>query len=156
MDKATDVTRIFYYLNDQDIPYLTKLNIPPNQVTLGDFKKSLKINTKIGFKYFFKSYDEEVGIVKEEIINDSSKLPLVKGKVYVWLVPSADGSNLNDDSNDSQSKRLSSMNQNKYFNRNCNGTNCDTSDCETTETESVISNKRGDFYSLRYFKFFNF
>ena len=150
MDRNPDATRIVYYLNDHETPYLTKLNIAPNEITLADFKNNLEINAKFGFKFFFKSHDEEVGIVKEEITEDNAKLPLFKGRVVAWLVPS-DGTNLSDRSN-SQSNGLCSSSSNlmgagsKFTNRNCRNLSCDTSDCETTETESVISQKRGNVH----------
>ena len=147
-NRNPDATRIVYFLNDQDTPYLTKLNIAPTEITLADFKNNLEINAKSGFKFFFKSHDEEVGIVKEEITEDNAKLPLFKGRVVAWLVPS-DGTNLSDRST-SQSNGLCSSSSNlmnqatKFANRNCRNLSCDTSDCETTETESMISNKRGN------------
>ena len=148
MDKNLgDATRIVYFLNDQDTPYLTKLNIPSSEVTLADFKNNLEINAKCGFKFFFKSFDDEVGIVKEEIIEDNAKLPLFKGRVVAWLVPSSDGTNLSERSHSNAlASSNSQINQNNKYtnsNRNCRNLSCDTSDCDTTETESIISNKRG-------------
>ena len=141
-------TRIVYTLNDQDTPYLTKMNIAPNEITLGHFKRNLGINGE--FKFFFKAHEEDVGIVREQITEDNAKLPLYKGRVVAWLV-ALDGTNLSDRSN-SQSNGLRSSNSNlmgqasggKYTNRNYRNLSCDTSDCETTETESVISQKRGN------------
>ena len=147
MDKHTDVTRVVYYLNDQETPYLTKISIPSTEIRLADFKNSLEINTKTGFKFFFKSQDAEVGIVKEEIIEENAKLPLFKGRVVAWLVPS-DATNLSDRSNSHSNGLCSSssnlINQtNKYSNTNGRNRSYDTSDCDTTETESMMGNKRG-------------
>ncbi|XP_065889506.1 segment polarity protein dishevelled homolog DVL-3-like isoform X2 [Dysidea avara] len=76
-------TKVIYYIDDEETPYLMKIPVPSSKVTLGDFKAQVK---KPNHKYFFKSMDEDVGIVKEEITEDSSSLPLVNGRVVSWLV----------------------------------------------------------------------
>ena len=51
-------TRIIYYLEEEDTPYLVKLNISPDEITLRDFKDAL---TTRNYKFFFKLMDEVVG-----------------------------------------------------------------------------------------------
>ena len=51
-------------------------------VNLGDLKKVLN---KPQYKYFFKSKDDDFGVVKEEIIGDATPLPLYNGRVVCWL-----------------------------------------------------------------------
>jgi segment polarity protein dishevelled len=51
-------TKIIYHLDEQDTPYLVKLNIPPSKVTLKDFKNALN---RQNYKYFFKSMDDDFG-----------------------------------------------------------------------------------------------
>ena len=51
-------TKIIYYLEEQDTPYLVKLNISPDKVTLKDFKNALN---RQNYKYFFKSMDDDFG-----------------------------------------------------------------------------------------------
>ena len=59
-------------------------------MTLGDFKSVLpQIYQK--FKFFFKSNDDDFGVVKEEIMEDSAILPLYNGRIVSWLV-AAEGS----------------------------------------------------------------
>lgn len=51
-------TRVIYHLEDQDTPYLIRISVPPQRVTLADFK--LAIN-KPNFRFFFKSVDDDFG-----------------------------------------------------------------------------------------------
>uniref|UniRef100_A0A3P8ZL78 Dishevelled segment polarity protein 3b n=1 Tax=Esox lucius TaxID=8010 RepID=A0A3P8ZL78_ESOLU len=81
-------TKIIYHLDDQETPYLVKLPIAAEMVTLADFKNVLN---KPNYKFFFKSMDDDFGVVKEEISDDNAKLPCFNGRVVSWLV-SADGS----------------------------------------------------------------
>uniref|UniRef100_A0AAZ3PEA3 Uncharacterized protein n=1 Tax=Oncorhynchus tshawytscha TaxID=74940 RepID=A0AAZ3PEA3_ONCTS len=81
-------TKIIYHLDDQETPYLVKLPIAADRVTLADFKNALN---KPNYTFFFKSMDDDFGVVKEEISDDNAKLPCFNGRVVSWLV-SADGS----------------------------------------------------------------
>ncbi|XP_057204388.1 segment polarity protein dishevelled homolog DVL-3 isoform X2 [Triplophysa rosa] len=85
-------TKIIYHLDEQETPYLIKLAIPAENVTLADFKNVLN---KPNYKFFFKSMDDDFGVVKEEISDDNAKLPCFNGRVVSWLV-SADGSHGSD------------------------------------------------------------
>ncbi|XP_066541360.1 segment polarity protein dishevelled homolog DVL-3 [Hoplias malabaricus] len=85
-------TKIIYHLDDQETPYLVKLPIPAERVTLADFKHVLN---KPNYKFYFKSMDDDFGVVKEEISDDNAKLPCFNGRVVSWLV-SADGSHGSD------------------------------------------------------------
>lgn len=51
-------TKIIYYIDDEDTPYLIKLPIPADRVTLGDFKNALN---RPNYKFFFKSVDDDFG-----------------------------------------------------------------------------------------------
>uniref|UniRef100_A0A8D0AGJ8 Dishevelled segment polarity protein 3a n=1 Tax=Sander lucioperca TaxID=283035 RepID=A0A8D0AGJ8_SANLU len=75
-------TKIIYHLDDQETPYLVKLSVPADKVTLADFKNVLK---KPNYKYFFKSMDDDFGVVKEEISDDNAKLPCFNGRVVSWV-----------------------------------------------------------------------
>ncbi|KAJ8368109.1 hypothetical protein SKAU_G00081370 [Synaphobranchus kaupii] len=74
-------TKIIYHLNDQETPYLVKLPIAADRVTLADFKNVLN---KPNYKFFFKSMDDDFGVVKEEISDDDAKLPCFNGRVVSW------------------------------------------------------------------------
>uniref|UniRef100_A0A8C7LGD5 Dishevelled segment polarity protein 3a n=1 Tax=Oncorhynchus kisutch TaxID=8019 RepID=A0A8C7LGD5_ONCKI len=74
-------TKVIYHLDDQETPYLVKLAVPADRVTLADFKNVLK---KPNYKFFFKSMDDDFGVVKEEISDDNAKLPCFNGRVVSW------------------------------------------------------------------------
>ena len=77
--------KIFYYIDDQDPPYLTKL-ILTDKPRLKDFKNALDRNcTK--YKFFFATNDPSIGKVKEEIINDEQTLPFdTPDRILAYLV----------------------------------------------------------------------
>uniref|UniRef100_A0A674DYN7 Dishevelled segment polarity protein 3a n=1 Tax=Salmo trutta TaxID=8032 RepID=A0A674DYN7_SALTR len=78
-------TKVIYHLDDQETPYLVKLAVPADRVTLADFKNVLK---KPNYKFFFKSMDDDFGVVKEEISDDNAKLPCFNGRVVSWVTVS--------------------------------------------------------------------
>lgn len=100
-------TKIIYHIDDEETPYLVKLSISPERVTLADFKNVLN---RPNFKYFFKSMDDDFGyvfarklarqrqfneinflyffvdsVVKEEIVDDDAHLPCFNGRVVSWV-----------------------------------------------------------------------
>ncbi|XP_028966374.1 segment polarity protein dishevelled [Galendromus occidentalis] len=85
-------TKIYYYIDDEETPYLVKVPVPLAQVTLQDFKSALQ---RTNYKFFFKSLDADFGVVKEEIVEDAALLPAFRGRVVSWLV-TTDGSNASD------------------------------------------------------------
>ncbi|XP_060850381.1 segment polarity protein dishevelled homolog DVL-3 [Rhopalosiphum padi] len=85
-------TKVIYHIDDEDTPYLVKLPIAADKVTLADFKNVLN---RPNYKFFFKSMDDDFGVVKEEIVEDDSPLPCFNGRVVSWLV-AAEGSNISD------------------------------------------------------------
>lgn len=85
---------MIYYIDDEQTPYLVKIPLSSSQVTLRDFKTVLN-KQSCNYKYFFKSVDADFGVVKEEIVDESTVLPVFNGRVISWLV-TADGSNQSD------------------------------------------------------------
>ncbi|XP_018614198.2 segment polarity protein dishevelled homolog DVL-1-like isoform X1 [Scleropages formosus] len=79
-------TKIIYHIDEEETPYLVKLSIPPEKVTLADFKNVLNNRPVNSYKFFFKSMDQDFGVVKEEISDDNAKLPCFNGRVVSWLV----------------------------------------------------------------------
>ena len=76
---------VFYHMDDERTPY--KVMVTPgsgqgSRVTLGDLKK---VVNRPNYKYFFQSKDPEFGPVKEELVTDSSPLPMSNGRVVCWL-----------------------------------------------------------------------
>uniref|UniRef100_A0A673XD47 Dishevelled segment polarity protein 2 n=1 Tax=Salmo trutta TaxID=8032 RepID=A0A673XD47_SALTR len=78
-------TKIIYHIDEEETPYLVKIPIPSEDITLLDFKHVLN---KPNYKFFFKSMDQDFGVVKEEISDDAAKLPCFNGRVVSWLVSS--------------------------------------------------------------------
>ncbi|KAI1903313.1 hypothetical protein AGOR_G00025920 [Albula goreensis] len=78
-------TKIIYHIDEEETPYLVKIPISAEQITLLDFKQVLN---KPNYKFFFKSMDQDFGVVKEEISDDAAKLPCFNGRVVSWLVSS--------------------------------------------------------------------
>ena len=85
---------MIYHIDDEDTPYLVKLPVAPDKVTLGDFKNVLN---RPNYKFFFKSMDDDFGVVKEEIIEDEGPLPCFNGRVVSWLVSADSGTVVSDD-----------------------------------------------------------
>ncbi|KAJ0064394.1 hypothetical protein NL108_006408, partial [Boleophthalmus pectinirostris] len=95
-------TKIIYHIDEEETPYLVKLSVAPEKVTLADFKNVLNNRPVNSYKFFFKSMDQEVSshlpyyliislVVKEEISDDNAKLPCFNGRVVSW-VSEMDGS----------------------------------------------------------------
>lgn len=76
-------TLVYYYREDEDKPYKTRIPVAPESVTLRDLKTTLKLRSQC--KFFFKSEDKDFGLVKEEIVDDDSNLPLFNGHVVCYL-----------------------------------------------------------------------
>jgi len=53
-----DETKVLYHVNDEETPYLVKLPISPETVSLADLKNALG---RPNYKYFFKSMDDDFG-----------------------------------------------------------------------------------------------
>ncbi|EEB19446.1 dishevelled, putative [Pediculus humanus corporis] len=118
-------TKIIYHIDEEETPYLVKLSIAPDKVTLSDFKNVLN---RPNYKFFFKSMDDDFGVVKEEIVDENAHLPCFNGRVVSWLV-SAEGSNISDGGT---SQCTDTGDLNKQNSRD-NGL--------ITETESIISSR---------------
>uniref|UniRef100_A0A2K5HI40 Dishevelled segment polarity protein 1 n=1 Tax=Colobus angolensis palliatus TaxID=336983 RepID=A0A2K5HI40_COLAP len=80
-------TKIIYHMDEEETPYLVKLPVAPERVTLADFKNVLSNRPVHAYKFFFKSMDQDFGVVKEEIFDDNAKLPCFNGRVVSWVSP---------------------------------------------------------------------
>ena len=78
-------TTVTYYIDDEEAPFQGKISKNPSNVTLADFKKIISQKYH-RHKFFFKNKDDEFGIVKQEITDDSTLLPLFDGRIVSWLV----------------------------------------------------------------------
>ncbi|KAF4530021.1 hypothetical protein B566_EDAN009197 [Ephemera danica] len=153
-------TKIIYHIDDEETPYLVKLAISPDRVTLADFKNVLN---RPSFKFFFKSMDDDFGVVKEEIVDDDAPLPCFNGRVVSWLV-SAEGSSVSDRSDGASQCTDSAAHCDTKHERSPIDIVVDTQppgfrlppnpaviktrtmeDSTCTETESIISSRPGKF-----------
>lgn len=139
-------TKVIYHIDDEETPYLVKLSIAPERVTLSDFKNVLN---RPNYKYFFKSMDDDFGVVKEEIIDDDAHLPCFNGRVVSWLV-SADGSNVSDGTSQctesaghSDGKTTQDRSAEMQISNQTHTVRTNTDDLTCTETESIISSRPG-------------
>lgn len=57
--RMAEETKIIYYIDDESTPYLIKVPLAPEKVTLGELKNVLQ--NKTCYKYFFKSEDHDFG-----------------------------------------------------------------------------------------------
>ncbi|CAH0599456.1 unnamed protein product [Chrysodeixis includens] len=135
-------TKVIYYIDDEETPYLVKIPISPEKVTLLDFKNQLN---RPNYKFFFKSMDDDFGVVKEEIVDDNAHLPCFNGRVVSWLV-SAEGSNPSDgasqctDSNAGKGKQT-------------HGAPAPVTRDTCTDTDSTISSRPGHRASCDKYKY---
>lgn len=68
-------------------PITIRIPLPPERVTLADFKMASGLNYNNAlYKYFFKTEDSDFGIVKEEISDDFATLPMFKGRIVAWVL----------------------------------------------------------------------
>ena len=51
-------TKVIYYVDEEETPYMMKINSSPSKVTLADFKEQLN---RPYHKFFFKAVDDDVG-----------------------------------------------------------------------------------------------
>ncbi|VDN87191.1 unnamed protein product, partial [Brugia pahangi] len=52
-------TKVYYHIDDEMVPYCTDVMVPPDKITLGDFKRVL---TRSNFKYYCKAPAPDSGI----------------------------------------------------------------------------------------------
>nr|CDS21684.1 segment polarity protein dishevelled [Echinococcus granulosus] len=134
-------TKIIYHIDDENTPYLVKLSVNADKVTLGDFKAALN---RPNYKFFFKSVDADFGVVKEEISDDLACLPCFNGRVIAWLV-TADGSAKSDNhssTGDGLAARTGDFHDEPSKNATSNKANANDNrdECETCgDSESVCS-----------------
>lgn len=61
--RAMAETKIIYHMDEEETPYLVKLPVAPERVTLADFKNVLSNRPVHAYKFFFKSMDQDFGSV---------------------------------------------------------------------------------------------
>ena len=76
---------VTYFIDDEELPCQGKIAKSPTSVVLADFKKIIGPKYQ-RHKFFFKNKDDEFGIVKREIADNQTPLPLFDGRIVSWLV----------------------------------------------------------------------
>nr|CAD2158890.1 unnamed protein product [Meloidogyne enterolobii] len=78
-------TKVYYYVDDQKMPYSTEVPVPPSKITLYDFKNCI---TKRSYKYYCKVVDAELNAeVKAEIRDEYECLkPCANGRFELFLL----------------------------------------------------------------------
>ncbi|XP_053623085.1 segment polarity protein dishevelled homolog DVL-3 isoform X2 [Plodia interpunctella] len=137
-------TKVIYYIDDEETPYLVKIPISPEKVTLLDFKNQLN---RPNYKFFFKSMDDDFGVVKEEIVDDNAHLPCFNGRVVSWLV-SAEGSNPSDGAS-----QCTDSNAGKGKQNNHGAPTAPLTRDTCTDTDSTISSRPGHRASCDKYKY---
>ncbi|VVD03938.1 unnamed protein product [Leptidea sinapis] len=137
-------TKVIYYIDDEETPYLVKIPISPEKVTLIDFKNQLN---RPNYKFFFKSMDDDFGVVKEEIVDDNAHLPCFNGRVVSWLV-SAEGSNPSDGASQCTDSNAGKTKQTVH-----NAPTAPLTRDTCTDTDSTISSRPGHRASCDKYKY---
>ena len=104
---GSSTTKIYYHIDDEQVPYMTEVPVPPDRITLLDFKQTLN---KTNYKFYCKSIDPEVGgEVKAEIRDDNQRLfKSINGQFELFLL-STDGSNNSDGASSGFSRNIRQM-----------------------------------------------
>lgn len=76
-------TKILYYIDNSETPYLITIPKRLGEITLLDFRKLCGRSEDC--RYQFKALDPEFGTVKEELSNDTDLLPGWEGKIVAWV-----------------------------------------------------------------------
>lgn len=135
--------KIFYYIDDQDPPYLTKLNLS-DLPRLKDFKNALDRNcTK--YKFFFATNDPSMGKVKEEITNDEQILPFdTTDRILAYLVSIEGSTTSSGGGGDRESIKQPKYHRHHHYDRD------ETMTTSTTSSSFNIQQPRLQRMSRRY------
>lgn len=50
-------TKVYYYFDDDKTPYLSEVPVPPERLTLAEFKK---VFNRRNYKYYYQAYDADI------------------------------------------------------------------------------------------------
>ncbi|KAK0395776.1 hypothetical protein QR680_001423 [Steinernema hermaphroditum] len=90
-------TKVYYNIDDEATPYCTEVPVPPDRITLRDFKNAF--NRQQNFKYYCKRIDRELGKeVKSELRDDSQPLERSQNDIFELFLLTAEGSTHSDGS----------------------------------------------------------
>uniref|UniRef100_A0A8R1DI95 Uncharacterized protein n=1 Tax=Caenorhabditis japonica TaxID=281687 RepID=A0A8R1DI95_CAEJA len=82
---ARTITKVYCHMDNEEVPYMVEVHVPPDCITLRDVKRKL---TRTNYKFFCIALDPDSGLeVKAEIRDDSNKLyPLKDGRFQLFLL----------------------------------------------------------------------
>lgn len=77
------LTKVVYYMEKSPSPFMSVIPKRIGDIQLGDFK--VLLDRSGNFRYHFKTYDKEFGVIKEEVMYDDEILPGWDGKIVAWV-----------------------------------------------------------------------
>ncbi|CAI2331025.1 unnamed protein product [Caenorhabditis sp. 36 PRJEB53466] len=82
---ARTITKVYCHMDDQELPYLVEVHVPPDCITLRDVIRKLP---RTNFKYYCIALDPDTGLeVKAEIRDDTRRLhPLRNDRFELYLL----------------------------------------------------------------------
>ncbi|KAI1711911.1 DIX domain-containing protein [Ditylenchus destructor] len=85
IDQEQLTTKVYYYMDDQPMPFATEIPVPPSKITLFDFKQSIN---KKKYKFYHKVMDPILNTeVKTDILDDKEILrPNSQGLYELFLL----------------------------------------------------------------------
>ncbi|TMS35482.1 hypothetical protein L596_002878 [Steinernema carpocapsae] len=94
---SKQTTKVYYNIDDETTPYCTEVPVPPDRITLRDFKNAF--NRQQNFKYYCKRIDKELGKeVKSELRDDSQPIERSQNDIFELFLLTAEGSTHSDGS----------------------------------------------------------
>lgn len=89
---ARENTKILYYLGTSTTPYLSSCPKPLGEISLRDFKNV--VNRAGRYRYNFRTFDRDVGPVKQELAEDGALLPGWEGRIVGFVEELPPGNSL--------------------------------------------------------------
>ncbi|VDK52312.1 unnamed protein product [Anisakis simplex] len=90
--------KVYYHIDDEKTPYCTDVQVPPDRITLGDFKMVLN---RSNFKYFCKAPAPDSAVfeeVKVEIRDENERLYRSANGQFELFLLTSEGSSHSDGS----------------------------------------------------------
>ncbi|UJR27937.1 hypothetical protein I4U23_009197 [Adineta vaga] len=143
------ITKIFIYIDsnrdDANEPFSIKLNKPSTSITLDDFLNAIPRPYTRSYKYFFKSIDPVLGVIREEITDRQQLLPSANGRIAAWLMPAALAQ---DTTNDITTTTANTSYRRRNRQQDDSLFTSDTSASEMTDTASQLDHDDDRFSSI--------
>ena len=136
---TNSATKIFIYIesnrDDANEPFSIKLNKSSTSITLDDFLDVIPKPYTRNYKYFFKSIDPVLGVIREEITDRQQILPSANGRIAAWLMPAVLAQ---DTTNDITTTTVNTSYRRRHRQQDDSLFTSDTSASEMTDTASQL------------------